>query len=147
MIRMTVHFSKGDPSEAEVLFPCFYSISPLQFYRTVFHFKSCFGEGVGTVLIGMLLFHWAFGIVSSTSYFCQQKWLESHKFIGFRFYFCRFCIWFSPCWGRTFRFYAWLDRISFKCGGLCGLYRNQIHDYRFLARPRLDYSSYVPIIS
>ena len=49
MIRMTVHFSKGDPSEAEVLFPCFYSISPLQFYRTVFHFKSCFGEGVGTV--------------------------------------------------------------------------------------------------
>ena len=31
----------------------FYSISLLQFYRTVFHFKSFFGEGVGTVLIGM----------------------------------------------------------------------------------------------
>ena len=45
-------------------------------------------------------FHWAFGIVSSTSCFCQQKGQETHKFIGFRIYFCRFCIWFSPCWGE-----------------------------------------------
>ena len=117
------------------------------FIGQFFILNRVFGEGVGTVLIGCSFFHWAFGIVSSTSCFCQQKWLESHKFIGFRFYFCRFCIWFSPCWGRTCRLYARIDRIPFKCGGLCGLYRNQIYDYRFLARPRLEHSSYVPIIS
>lgn len=56
MIRMIVHFLKGDPSEAEVLFPCFCSISPLQFCRTVFILNRVFGEGVGTALIGMALF-------------------------------------------------------------------------------------------
>ena len=117
------------------------------FIGQFFILNRFFGEGVGTVLIGCSFFHWAFGIVSSTSCFCQQKWLESHKFIGFRFCFCRFCIWFSPCWGRTCHLYAWLDRISFKCGGLCSLYRNQIYDQRFLARPRLKHSSYVTIIS
>ena len=69
------------------------------FIGQFFILNRVFGEGVGTVLIGCSFFHWAFGIVSSTSCFCQQKWLENHKFIGFRFYFFRFCIWFCPCWG------------------------------------------------
>ena len=117
------------------------------FIGQFFILNRVFDEGVGTVLIGCSFFHWAFGIVSSTSCFCQQKGQETHKYIGFRIYFCRFCIWFSPCWGEDLPLYAWLDRISFKCGGLCSLYRNQIYDQRFLARPRLEHSSYVPIIS
>ena len=70
------------------------------FIGQFFILNRVFGEGVGTVLIGCSFFHWAFGIVSSTSCFCQQKGQETHKYIGFRIYFCRFCIWFSPCWGE-----------------------------------------------
>ena len=117
------------------------------FIGQFFILNRVFGEGVGTVLIGSSFFHWAFGIVSSTSCFCQQKGQETHKYIGFRIYFCRFCIWFSPCLGEDLPLYAWLDRISFKCGGLCSFYRNQIHDQRVLARLRARVFSSITIIS
>ena len=84
------------------------------FIGQFFILNRVFGEGVGTVLIGCSFFHWAFGIVSSTSCFCQQKGQETHKYIGFEFISAGFVFGFLLVGGRTFRFYAWLDRISFK---------------------------------
>ena len=100
MIRMTVHFSKKEIRVKQKFYSlAFYSISPLQFYRTVFHFKSCFGEGSWNSFDRNAPF--PLGIWNSFFYFLflPTEMARNHKFIGFRFYFCRFCIWFSPCWG------------------------------------------------
>ena len=105
------------------------------FIGQFFILNRVFGEGVGTVFIGLLLFHWAFGIVSSTSCFWQQKGQESHKFYRFSILFLPMLyLVLSLLGGRTYRLYARLDCISFICGGLCRLDWNQIHDQRFLAR-------------
>ena len=113
------------------------------FVGQFFILNRVFCEGVGTVLIGMALF--PLGIWNSLFYLLFLPTKEARKPQIYRF--ADFVSGFVLAGGRTYHLYARLDRISFKCGGLCGLYRNQIHDYRFLARPRLDYSSYVPIIS
>ncbi len=98
---------------------CFYSISLLQFYRTVFHFKSFFfGEGVGTVLIGMLLF--PLGIWNSLFYllFLPTEMARKPQIY-------RFSILFLPVLylvflvGEDLPSLCSIDRIPFKCGGLC----------------------------
>ncbi len=118
------------------------------FIGQFFILNRFFGEGVGTVLIGMLLF--PLGIWNSLFYllFLPTEMARKPQIYRFSILFLPILyLVLSLLGGRTYHLYARLDRISFKCGGLCGLYRNQIYDQRFLARPRLEHSSYVPIIS
>ena len=68
------------------------------FIGQFFILNRVFGEGVGTVLIGMLLF--PLGIWNSLFYLLFLPTEMARKPQSFRFYFCRFCIWFSPCWGE-----------------------------------------------
>ncbi len=70
MIRMIVRFSKRDPGEAEVLLPCFYSISLLQFFIGQFFILNRFlVKELGTVLIGMPFSTGHLNSLSSTSCF------------------------------------------------------------------------------
>ena len=116
------------------------------FIGQFFILNRFFGEGVGTVLMGMLLF--PLGIWNSLFYllFLPTEMARKPQIYRFSILFLPILYLVLSLLGggpTTFM----LDRISFKCGGLCGLYRNQIYDQRFLARPRLEHSSYVPIIS
>ena len=107
-----------------------------------------FGEGVGTVFIGMALY--PLGIWNSLFYllFLPTEMARKPQIYRFSILFLPILyLVMSLLGGRTCRLYAWLDRISFKCGGLCSIYRNQIYDQRFFARRRLEHSSYVTIIS
>lgn len=96
------------------------------FIGQFFILNRFFGEGVGTVLIGMLLF--PLGIWNSLFYLLFLPTEMARKSQIYRFSILFLPVLYLVFGGRTFRFYAWLDRISFKCGGLCGLYRNQIYD-------------------
>lgn len=105
------------------------------FIGQFFILNRVFGEGVGTVFIGMTLY--PLGIWNSLFYLL---FLTTERAREPQIY--RFSILFLPMLylvlsllgGRTCRLYARLDRISFKCGGLCCLDWNQIHDQRFLER-------------
>ena len=97
-------FSKGDPSEAEVLFLAF--ISLLQFYRTVFHFKSFFLGRSWNSFDGMLLF--PLGIWNSLFYplVSANEMARKPQIYRFSILFLPVLYLVSPCWGRSFRLYA-----------------------------------------
>ena len=104
------------------------------FIGQFFILNRVFGEGVGTVLIGMALF--PLGIWNSLFYllFLPTEMARKPQIYRFSIFISAgFVSGFLLVGGRTCRLYARIDRIPFKCGGLCGLYRNQIHDYRLLA--------------
>ncbi len=93
------------------------------FIGQFFILNRVFGEGVGTVLIGMILF--PLGIWNSLFYllFLPTEMARKPQIYRFSILFLPMLyLVLSLLGGRTYHLYAWLDRISFKCGGLCGLY-------------------------
>ena len=93
------------------------------FIGQFFILNRVFGEGVGTVLIGMLLF--SLGIWNSLVYllFLPTEMARKPQIYRFSILFLPILyLVLSLLGGRTCRLYARIDRISFKCGGLCGLY-------------------------
>lgn len=117
------------------------------FIGQFFILNRFFGEGVGTVLIGMLLF--PLGIWNSLFYllFLPTEMARKPQIYRFSILFLPILyLVFSLLGGGPTTFMLGLISFPSKRGGLCSLYRNQIYDQRFFARPRLEHSSYVSII-